>query len=253
MKTLTTVNRWEDHWRNLTIPQIHRHHFHELHRIFERLLPRQKSFIEIGCAPGSWMAYFAKQFNYSVSGIEYAPDAAEFTVRNMEYLKIPAKIFVDDFLSFKPKHQYDVVFSAGFIEHFDEPLSIISRIVNIANPNQGIIITTIPNSPSINSWIMKTFMPKAAAEHFPISLGELIVFHESLNLETLYANYFGCLKILQPIAGNDFALRHKCLAKFFNFPFRCWNKAVDTATRVFKVYPKIGVVSPAILYIGRRT
>jgi hypothetical protein len=44
------------------------------------------------------MAYFSQQFDYKVSGFEYAPGAAAFTIRNLEYLKVPATVVAEDFL-----------------------------------------------------------------------------------------------------------------------------------------------------------
>ena len=254
LKALTDKEYWEDVWKNVKLPiTTSPVQNHELDRIFRRLLPRSVSFIEIGCAPGSWMSYFAKEFGYSVSGIEYAPMAAELTKRNLEYLNIPAEIFTEDFLSYKFKKKYDVVFSGGFIEHFDKPLEVIGRIVDITNPNRGIVITVIPTVPGVNKWVSKIFRPKVAAKHFTITLKELIAFYEAFNVKTVYAGYLGCLKILVPIDKNEFAKKHELLTFLFNLPFRCWNKVIDTATRVLNVYPQIGVLSTGILHIGKRT
>jgi tRNA G46 methylase TrmB len=56
---------WESTWENISLPQeIRPEDIPEIHRILCSILPLKRlSFIEIGCAPGKWMAYFAKQFN----------------------------------------------------------------------------------------------------------------------------------------------------------------------------------------------
>ena len=119
---LTTKKYWEHFWQGISLPVI-RNPGHDMHKIISRSLPKSKefSFIEIGCAPGGFMAYFNKYFGYSVSGIEYVAAAAAATRRNMEIQGIQAKVLNLDFFEAKiPESSYDVVFSGGFIEHFED-------------------------------------------------------------------------------------------------------------------------------------
>jgi hypothetical protein len=98
-----------------------------------------------------------------------------------------------------------MVFSSGFIEHFSEPKRVLERIIQLSSPNGGVVVTIIPSMTGINMWISRTFRPKVAAVHFPITLQELVNYHESFGLKTDYCNYAGCLTLLPPMSKSRFA------------------------------------------------
>ena len=158
---------------------------HEIHLILTKLLPVGNfKIIEIGCAPGSWIAYFYNSFQYIPSGVEYAPKAYEKTLENLKTLNIKGEIFHADFFEFNHK-PYDIVFSAGFIEHFLNVEPVIQKIVNLCASNGGFVITMIPSMQGINRWISKVFRPHVAAGHFPIKKEDLIKYHEQCGTKTL--------------------------------------------------------------------
>lgn len=250
----TDFSYWETVWKNTKIPQeIKPSQIAQIHGILNTVLPSGGlRCIEIGCAIGSWLAYFNRGFGYQVDGIEYAPDAAEKTIENMEALGILANIREADFFEFEPEEPYDVVFSGGFIEHFEDLNSVMKRLVGMATPDGGYIVTIIPCMEGINRWISKTFRPEVAAIHFPVNKKELIGAHEEHGVDTLYAGYIGPFHLLPPIKGNRFAYEHKRLSDFVNMPFHIWNKATSMLSNSLKVYPPCRVAYQSILYVGRR-
>ncbi len=245
---------WQHVWENITLPQeVHPGDIWEIHRIFTKILPHGKySFIEIGCAPGKWMAYFSRQFGFSVSGVEYVSGACAKTRENMERLSIAAKIYDTDLFEFEPTSMYDIVFSAGFIEHFRDAKAVVARLAGLGNPRGGFVITLIPSMEGLNRWISRTFRPRVAAGHFPIDLQQLIALHEKLGLHTLYADYVGGLEIRPPMKKNRFAADHTTMSFLVNLPFHLWNRAAKKMAKTTGIYPKIGWVTNSLLYIGRR-
>src|SRR3989339_1052957 len=117
-KRLTTKEYWGHIWGKKSLPSIASPP-HDMKKMLEKLLPKSKeiSLIEIGCAIGGWMAYFNKNFGYSVTGIEYVEHAADTTRENLKLQNIAAEIITEDFFEVElTPAGYDVVFSAGFIE-----------------------------------------------------------------------------------------------------------------------------------------
>jgi cyclopropane fatty-acyl-phospholipid synthase-like methyltransferase len=245
------VGYWEDAWKNVRIPAERKAKgIHEIHHILKKILPAGKlKLIEIGCAPGSWLAYFHNCFHYSISGIEYAPKAYEKTVENLKILNIPGAIHQANFFEFDHE-PYDVVFSTGFIEHFENVAPVIQKIVNLCAFNGGYVVTIIPSMQGINWWISKTFRPQVAAGHFPIKREELIKYHEQCGLETRYCNYIGSFHILTPIEKNKFSKDHPLVSAILNVPFRAWNRIVNILTRTMGLYPKFSYLTNSIIYIG---
>jgi cyclopropane fatty-acyl-phospholipid synthase-like methyltransferase len=247
------VSYWEDVWEAVSIPLEKRaEDIHEIHGVLTRILPMGKlELIEIGCAPGSWLAYFHKCFGYCVSGIERAPRACEKTIENLRTQNIRGEIFHGDFFEFTHE-PYDVVFSAGFVEHFKDVASVIQRIADLCAPKGGLVITMVPSMEGINRWISTTFRPHVAAGHFPINREELKEYHERCGLETLYCDYVGSLHILTPVAKNRFSEEHPSASALLNLPFRAWNRAVSVATRRIGRYPRVRFLTESIIYVGER-
>ena len=61
------------------------------------------SFIEIGCAPGGWMAYFARQFGYRVTGVDYVRSACDKTTENLRLLSVTGKVVNADVFEIPPQ------------------------------------------------------------------------------------------------------------------------------------------------------
>ena len=69
----------QDYWRGTLTGRSARPGFALFHEIAPSLPPGrgERSFLEIGCAPGRILADFCKQLEYEAHGIDYAVDAAE--------------------------------------------------------------------------------------------------------------------------------------------------------------------------------
>ena len=244
---------WESIWERLSLPQqIRAVDIPEIHSILVSFLPRgpEYSFIEIGCAPGQWIAYFYNEYGYSVSGVEYATKAANKTIENMRRLSIPATIHNIDFSIFR-RDPCDIVFSKGFIEHFHDVQTVMKHLTKICKPG-GRVVTMIPAMVGINWWLLRTFMPDVAAGHFPMDLSTLISLHESHGFRTCCASYIGCLRFSHPIdQGSQIAPKY-LPGPVINFPLRVWNKLANEVINRLGVYPKLRWFNGGAIYIGER-
>lgn len=69
------------------------------------------------------MAYIARNFGYFPEGINYVEGTRAIVKQALQNNGIDdSKIYEDDFISWKPPKQYDLVFSGGFIEHFTDEI-----------------------------------------------------------------------------------------------------------------------------------
>jgi hypothetical protein len=93
---LTDTAFWEAYWGRLSLPDSideNRSFDRGLARGLRRLLRGSKGeVLEIGCAPGRWLAFLSREFSLGVSGIEYTADGAAATRHNLELLKKNADI-----------------------------------------------------------------------------------------------------------------------------------------------------------------
>ena len=243
---------WETVWSEVHLPTIRDpRSFHELHSLFKAHLKYGPlDFLEVGCAPGSWMAYFAKQFGYRVSGVDSAAKACEKTVENLRLLAVQGRIELADFLEYDGG-PFDVIFSYGFVEHFDDPGPVFDRLVGLCKPG-GVVVTAIPSLSGLNWWISRTFRPRVAAGHFPMTGQALRAHHESRGLKTLCMKKYGVLQIVSPWSKTVIERRYPRLAGFLGLPFRVWNGAVSAVTRALEWYPAGGPIYSGTVYIGER-
>ena len=101
--------------------------------------------LEVGCAPGKFLLWCARAAGANVSGVEYAPKSAEATRRLFGDMHVPIDLRVEDFLQTTfPVKSFDLVYSFGVIEHFEDPRPMVRKHVELLKPG-GKAIITIPN------------------------------------------------------------------------------------------------------------
>ncbi len=186
---LTTKDFWETRWENEPMAQsIEMSTYHEL---FEKYLPKGGSYMEIGCTPGTNLAYFNKFFGYEIAGIDYAD--AEITKRTLEQLGITNyELFVMDFTKELPDKRYDVVGSFGFIEHFENLDDIIHRHIQLLKQN-GTLILTIPHFRNFQYLLRTIYDKDVLAVHNleimkPDILREIVLKYGAKKIH--YCNYY---------------------------------------------------------------
>lgn len=250
---LASKDYWEENWASFKIPfEINRKKEYHLYDILSDILPdKELSLLEIGCAPGGWLAFFYKNFNTKVSGVDYVEQACKKTEENLKKLQIPAKIYHNDV--FKFQHEpFDIVFSIGFIEHFTDLSPIMNKINDLCNKNSGIVITVIPNLQGLNWWIRRTFRPEAAAMHRVITFPQLIEIHEKIGLKTIYTKFGRPFYIIPPFYLTKFWKRYPRISLLLNSPVHIWNFITDLICRWFQFYPEIKFIGRDKIYIGIR-
>lgn len=196
---LTERTYWDDVWKGISLPaEIRRSDNNLLLNkeldVFEKYLPHeQKTILEIGGAPGQYLAYFHKQFGYKVHCLDYSDLGCEKTMQNFELLNIQGKVYHTDlFTDIIDLPQFDIVFSMGFIEHFSEIQDVIGRHLQLLKPG-GILMLGIPNFLGINYLFLKNLAPIMLAQHNlnTMDINTWKSFEDRFGLETIFKSYIG--------------------------------------------------------------
>ncbi|MFY0626325.1 MAG: class I SAM-dependent methyltransferase [Reichenbachiella sp.] len=247
---LTSIEYWEDFWSSIKLPVLANPDT-QVTALLKTYLPDISgiNLFEVGCAPGGWMAYFNKKFGYNVTGIEYAQVAANATIKNLETQKVDANILVEDFFKINNDICYDVIFSRGFIEHFENTQEVVNKISKLSS---NTVLTIIPNLFGINGLISRVFRPDVYKKHILITRTQLKQFHELAGLKTVYCNYSNEFRIIQPFEKNKFSKHYPRITKLLNSPVWLLNKIANTLFSVLSSYPSTKMFSPSIIYIGKK-
>lgn len=134
-------------------------------KILPKFLNKDQSLLEIGSAPGRNLVLINKLFGCKVYGIENEPKGYKQNRKVFKINGLPQKnIFNGDVLNYKTLDKFDVIFSNGFIEHFENPEKILNLHTSLLKKN-GLIICIIPNFLNINFTIQKIFDRKILEYH----------------------------------------------------------------------------------------
>jgi SAM-dependent methyltransferase len=229
---------WDEVWR-AAMPQTYPGPIFSGHRIYDRYLPHEPGlqFLEVGCVPGNLMVYFAKHFRYLVDGVDYS-SGGPLVEATLKLNSVRGRFFQADVFAFAPDRSYDVVFSSGFVEHFDDPVAPVRRHVELARPG-GLVVLTVPSITHFNLWAMRRYEPVALATHrfdlmTPDGLEGASI---KAGLETVFVGY-------EPVT-----FRLICDVGWLNLPVRAFRKGL-ALLGADSVPNKWG--SPYVMYIGRK-
>lgn len=161
--SLTDRSFWAHYWRNYrprpVAPLLH-------YDKYLQQVPKGSGFVEIGGFPGEHALRFYALRQCEVSLLDfYIDDQIANALERVNGVD-PGTIrtIESDFFTAQPDLLFDVVFSDGFIEHFDDTADVVARHVAMLAPG-GTLLLIVPNLRGINGWVQRWFDPANLAIH----------------------------------------------------------------------------------------
>lgn len=196
---LTDKEYWDNRWEGTRLPAIveptTKHPINkEILRLLRDFLPQGTlSAVEIGGAPGQFVAYLSKYHGYRTSIIEYSQTGCQKTRENFKRLGLDVEIYERDFFSdLSDLPRFDVVVSMGFIEHFSDLNDVLRRHVNLLGKG-GILVLGVPNFAGISQTVLKRMAPQMLARHDlrAMDLRNWSILEDTYGLTALFKGYIG--------------------------------------------------------------
>jgi SAM-dependent methyltransferase len=167
---------WNSIWEKLPPVELYDGPVCEQHPVLSRFLSNSGGgdAIEVGCASGDYMVYLNKEFGYRVDGLDYC-DHMDYVRANLLHNGIEgSELFNADFFSCVPARKYDLVFSGGFVEHFDDYELVVKKHAEWAKPG-GLVVILVPNLTHIHKLLCGWFAPEVLRVHrFPLMRREVM-------------------------------------------------------------------------------
>lgn len=227
-KKLTEKEFWENYWENNNGKvseikrTIRRSTLNSILDVFDKYLPVNSTFhiLEIGGSPGRYLMYMAKKFKYQVHSMDYSNVGNEQTIKNMDAAGVPVKVYERDIFSEnfnKDMQLFDIVYSLGFAEHFEELNMVVKKHCELLKPG-GILLLGVPNLGGIYRFFLKKTAPELLAAHNlnSMKIKDWKKFENELNLIPLFKGYIGGFdpRVMQKVEKNNMTNR------FLNFVVR---------------------------------
>ena len=201
--------------------------------------------LELGAGGSAWLPFLAGRgawaagLDLSVPGLLLsrellAASGAEAHLVRGDVLKAP---FGDGF--------FDVVFSAGLVEHFADSRDVLRQALRLLRPG-GLCITSVPNKLGLPGLLDSWLNPATFAGHVRYTPASLAEQHSLVGFEVLSARYVG-----------SFSLGARAPERgFLRLPYRICRKALTAVVwgslDLLKCYPESRSFSPAVLVVARR-
>jgi SAM-dependent methyltransferase len=156
--SLTDERFWRSYWasKELVRRVDERDQFYELLR--DSVSAGHRSFVELGGYPGVYAVLARKHLGLEATLVDLVVDL-EPARRLLEANGLApgdVRIVQADLFELPPEPTYDVVFSTGLAEHFDDPLPILNAHARLAAPG-GVVVVTVPNLRGLNGLVQLCF------------------------------------------------------------------------------------------------
>jgi cyclopropane fatty-acyl-phospholipid synthase-like methyltransferase len=232
---------WSDLWSHSDLPQaidlVNTTYLNrKYHQIFAKLLTTLEpggTLLEIGCACSVWLPHFAKEFGFSVAGIDYSEEGCQKAREVLAHEAVSGEIYFAD--AFAPnaelEHRFDVVVSMGVVEHFTDTAHCLAAFARFLKPG-GVLITSVPNMAGWVGAAQKLVNRRVYDTHVPLDREMLKAAAQQAGLTVIYCEYVG---------SSDF---HVC---------NLWGVPIDTwSERIRQIFLKILMrTSRAIWFVER--
>ncbi len=209
---LTTVELWDRMWASLRLPvevDVSDPYVRAIVSTIESYFPPgAETIIELGGAPGGYLAYFARDGLVPVA-LEQSEIGCEQTRENWRLLGVAGEVVQGDLFG-PAADRYDIVYSLGLIEHFDDPGDVVRHHLKFLHPG-GLLVLGCPNFRGVYRRTMQWLSPERLAAHNleTMKAESWDAFEETLGLTRLFRGYVGGFepRILTPAERSSAAAR----------------------------------------------
>ncbi|HLY62948.1 MAG TPA: class I SAM-dependent methyltransferase [Terriglobia bacterium] len=199
MKRLTDSAFWEENWRKGFRPRrlwLYRDFDFETIRLLHgRNGPKGARVLEVGAGGSRVLPYLRKRFGFDIFGSDFSIGGCLLLRANMALSGVDGSVVCEDlFQSSLPSESFDLVFSAGLIEHFDDPRAVIAEHLRLLKPGGRLVLIT-PNLQGVHGKIVRGLAPPLWSLHRVLGPKDLASVLQSLEVDRIRSGYLGSFLI----------------------------------------------------------
>ena len=224
-----------------------------LHLLFRRYLsdlPVGTTLLEVGCANSYFLPYFATEYGFSVTGLDYSEKGCEQAKAILERDEIDGGVVCSDMFAppDKMRNAFDIVISFGVVEHFT-PTTRALDALNVFLRLGGMIITLIPNMNGLVAFMQKQVNRQIYDLHVSLTKNGLLSAHRDSGFDCLFCDYYTFVDFYVNNTGNVDSVIWIAVLK----ALRVLSKAVWLIENVTRPFPSNRYMSPYVICIAKKT
>lgn len=153
-------------------------------------LPPGSRLLEIGAARSRWLPYFAREFGFAVTGLDYAEAGCADARAILEAAGVAGEVVHTDLFAPPPDllGRFQAVVSFGVVEHFTDTAACIAACARLLAPG-GTMVTTIPNMRGSVGRLQRLLADEVYRLHVPLRPRDLAEAHRRAGLKVLRCGY----------------------------------------------------------------
>ena len=201
LKRLTDVAFWDQGWWQGKRPErlrLYRDVDFETVRLLRGEVAGSRV-LEVGAGGSRVLPYLARHFGYHAFGSDFSLAGCFLLQANLALQRVMGSAVCEDFLqSSLPAGAFDLVYSAGLIEHFDDLRPVVTEHLRLVKPG-GRLVLMVPNLQGLQGKIMRRLAPSLWAVHRVFGPADLAELLRRFGLEDVRFGYLGSffLRILR--------------------------------------------------------
>lgn len=214
---------------------------------------KPKSILEIGCGNSMWLGYLGKKYTVEISGLDYSEPGCTLAKERLSLLGLKGQIYCKNFFDDNSRivGKYDLVFSLGVVEHFDNTELTISCLSEHLKP-AGILLTEVPNfNYSLYYFVSLLLQPKQLRKHKIFGLRRLYSIYKKLNFCEIEGEYLGFVSL--DVIAWGLEPRNKYVNKYFTPWLKMLSKRIDRFNISCNYYSsKVNFLSSYFYILGKK-
>jgi SAM-dependent methyltransferase len=249
LNRLTPIN-WDVSWHRQRVALLQKQaqalSIRRLREAITAFLPKAPfDALELGAGGSLWLSFLAGQ-GARVFGIDLSAPGLLLSCQLNQAANIQAHLIRGNVLELPLRDSsFDLVFSAGLVEHFDPPAPLLDKTFQLLKPG-GTAITLVPNKRGIARILDRWLHPDSFGGHILFVPEKLAEAHRQSGLIPLQAQYLGCF-YFGARAPEKGLLR---------LPYRIMRRLITAGLYwlmdSLRWYPESQTFSPSILVVAKR-
>ncbi len=258
MKRLTDTSFWEEGWWQRKRPErlrLYRDVDFEVVRLLERAgTSKPCRTLELGGGGSRILPYLGRKFGFKLFGSDFSQRGCLLLKANLSLLGLDGGVVCEDlFHSSLASGSFDLVFSSGLIEHFDDTSAVVAEHLRVLKPG-GKLVLIVPNLEGVQGRIFAKLAPSLWKAHRVFNPKELATTLAALGLQEIQSGYLGSfhLHIGYDPRWSAFSTWPRWLWFFTHAAVRIGNGLISLAFRISPWKPHSRVLSPSFFAMGTK-